>query len=349
MIRSLEWNGDALKIIDQTKLPHDTVYRELHRIEEVHEAIQKLRVRGAPAIGVAAAYGLYMGLRSQSYDSAAEVLHHAKELSDYLAGSRPTAVNLQWALKTITEKFAGSDKSAGDLVKDFLAEAIAIHKDDEERCRQIGENGSKVIEDRMTVLTHCNTGALATAGIGTAFGVIYQAHRQGKRIDVLVDETRPLLQGARLTMWELNQAGIPGRLITDNMAAYAMQTGKIDLVIVGADRIAANGDVANKIGTYSLAVLADYHGIPFYVAAPLSTFDFSIERGDQIPIEERDPAEVIRIWDQLEITVPQALSWNPAFDVTPSELITCIITEEGLINSPVEKNIQRLIQHTYQN
>lgn len=349
MITSIEWTGDSLKIIDQTEIPTQLVYKELKNIQEVFEAIRKLRVRGAPALGVAAAFGLYLGLKDEKLGNQAQVMRRAKELASYLAQARPTAVNLQWALQSIINQVSHSERSGQETVRAFLQEALAIQEDDRDRCRRIGENGASLLKDGMTVLTHCNTGALATAGIGTAFGILYTAHQQGKKIEVYVDETRPLLQGARLTMWELKQADIPAVLISDNMAAYAMRKKNVDIVIVGADRIAANGDVANKIGTYSLAIAARYHDIPFFVAAPLSTFDLSLPTGDSIPIEERAGEEVSRIWEKLSITVPGATCWNPAFDVTPAELIHGIVTEEGIFTPPFEKFIQHLTQHNYQN
>ncbi len=349
MIKSIDWTGNSLKIIDQTELPARLIYKELHHIEEVFEAIQKLRVRGAPALGVAGVFGLYLGLKDSGFREGEEILLRAKELAAYLSKARPTAVNLQWALHSVINKFSHSEKTADQRIEAFLRAAQDIQRDDQERCDRIGRHGASLLEDGMTVLTHCNTGSLATAGIGTAFGILYTAHQQGKNIQVFVDETRPLLQGARLTMWELKQAGIPGILISDNMAAYAMLKKNIDLVIVGADRIASNGDVANKIGTYSLAIAARYHDIPFYVAAPLSTFDLSLPSGDFIPIEERDPEEITRIWQKLSITVEDASCWNPAFDITPAHLIHGIVTEEGIFTPPFEKSFQNLNKHNYQN
>ncbi|MBN2367054.1 MAG: S-methyl-5-thioribose-1-phosphate isomerase [Calditrichaeota bacterium] len=349
MIKSIEWTGESLKIIDQTRIPHKILYKELRQIQEVYEAIRKLEVRGAPAIGVAAAFGLYLGLKSETFTTSQDVISRAGQLAEYLSEARPTAVNLRWAISSVMDRISHLVEEPEVMVHKFLEAAIEIQEDDKERCRRIGESGAGLIESGMTVLTHCNTGALATAGIGTAFGVLYTAHLQGKKFEVMVDETRPLLQGARLTMWELKQAEIPATLITDSMAAYAMQQRKIDLVMVGADRIAGNGDVANKVGTYNLAVAADFHRIPFYVAAPLSTFDFSLTSGENIPIEERDPSEVTHIGDELLITIPDANSWNPAFDVTPFRLISGIITENGIITPPFEKSIQHLIHHTYQN
>jgi methylthioribose-1-phosphate isomerase len=349
MITNIEWTGNSLKIIDQTKLPGQFKVIELADSQQVHEAIQKLRVRGAPALGVAAAFGLFLGLKNEGVTSKKAFLSKAEEVALYLASARPTAVNLHWALQEILHRLSKSDAEPGGLLEQVLVHAKELQKDDEKRCRKISRNGSELIEKEMNILTHCNTGALATAGMGTALGIIFKAFDQGKMIKVLVDETRPLLQGARLTMWELEQHKIPATLITDNMAAYAMQQNMVDMVLVGADRITAKGDVANKIGTYNLAVLAHYHQLPFYVAAPLSTFDYSLMSGDEIPIEQRDPQEVTRIWNQLNISVPQAKSWNPAFDVTPAKYISGIITEEGIIFPPLEKSIEQLNNPKYHN
>ncbi len=340
MFKTIDWTGKNIRIIDQTRIPEKEVYLELETAGEVFEAIRKLRVRGAPAIGVAAAYGLYLGLRNRQFGTLEAFLAEAKKVAEYLAGARPTAVNLRWALQYTLDRIIAVSATPEELTSNILEIARSIQKDDETRCRKIGENGAERISEGMNILTHCNTGALATAGIGTALGVIYTAHHQNKKISVLVDETRPLLQGARLNMWELRQMNVPATLITDNMAAYAMQKGKVDLVIVGADRIAANGDVANKIGTYSLAVNCRHHGIPFYVAAPLSTFDFSISSGAEIDIEERDCREITHIWEKLPITVEGADCWNPAFDVTPGELITGIITEAGVAQPPYPETLK---------
>lgn len=339
MIKSIEWIADKLKIIDQTEIPHRLEYRELQTVEEVFEAIRSLRIRGAPAIGVAAAFGLFLGLEKRNFSHRDDFLNQAHQLAEYLASARPTAVNLKWALQSVISKIESLEEKPSSLLEKVLTLAIEIQKDDERRCENIGRHGADLLAEGMTVLTHCNTGALATAGIGTAFAAIHTAHSQGKSIRVLVDETRPLLQGARLTMWECQQAGIPATLISDNMAAYAMQLGKVDMVIVGADRIAANGDVANKIGTYSLAVNCRYHHIPFYVAAPLSTFDFSLPSGEEIPIEERNSREVATIWGKLEITTKDATCWNPAFDVTPAHFIEGVITEEGIASPPYEESL----------
>ncbi len=342
MIKSIQWTGETIRIIDQTQLPERLVYRELRTVEEVFDAIRRLAVRGAPAIGIAAAYGLHLALRGQEFSSREDLLNRAESVVNYLSTARPTAVNLRWALEDVLQKLKSHTGTPEEMKQYSLQLALDIHRDDEERCAAIGRYGAEVIQDGMRILTHCNTGALATGGIGTALGAIYTAHQQGKRIQVLVDETRPLLQGARLTMWELHQANIPAQLITDNMAAYAMQRGMVDLVIVGADRIARNGDVANKIGTFNLAVLCQHHHIPFYSAAPLSTLDGRIASGEDIPIEERPCREVTHIWEKLLITTPNAQCWNPAFDVTPASLITGIITEKGILTQPLSRAIEKL-------
>ncbi len=350
MIINIEWADDSLKIIDQTKLPGKLTIRKLSCVEEVFEAISKLRVRGAPALGIAGAFGLYLGLRNKRPTSRQNFLIQARSIASYLSESRPTAVNLQWALQEILDSISRSKKSDPEhLLNLVLEQAKLLLQDDINRCENISKHGIDLFKHRLTVLTHCNTGALATAGMGTALGIIFNAAQQGKIEKVLVDETRPLLQGARLTMWELDYHKIPAVLISDNMAAFAMQREMVDMVLVGADRIAANGDVANKIGTYSLAVLAEHHRIPFYVAAPLSTFDHSIPSGEFIPIEERDPNEITRIWNKLEISVPGAKSWNPAFDVTPAKFVSGIITEQGILFPPFEKSIKQLNYQVYQN
>jgi methylthioribose-1-phosphate isomerase len=342
MIKSIEWTEDHLRIIDQTKIPDELTYLDLFTAEDVYESIQKLKVRGAPAIGVAAAYGLYLGLKNKSVHDRKDFLKQAGSIADYLSRSRPTAVNLRWALNSILNNILESSTVHDGLLAEVLNLAREIHRDDIERCEKIGLYGASLLKSGTTVLTHCNTGALATAGIGTALGVIYTASQQGKQVKVIVDETRPLLQGARLTMWELKQAGIPATLITDNMAAYTMQKDMVDLSLVGADRIAANGDVANKIGTYHLAVAAHHHHIPFYVAAPLSSFDISIPDGNQIPIEERAIDEIRIIWDRLRITIADAKCWNPAFDVTPAQLVSGFITEKGILYPPYRKSFENL-------
>jgi methylthioribose-1-phosphate isomerase len=341
MIQALSWKDDHLEILDQTRLPEATIYLQLRRIEKVFEAIQMLRVRGAPAIGIAAAYGLCLGLHDLKPKSRDEFFATLKEEIQYLASARPTAVNLLWALQEIQRKL--QSLPAADLPalqQRLLAEALALHEDDRQRCERMAAHGQSLVPDPARILTHCNTGALATGGIGTALGVIYRAHTAGKRIRVFANETRPLLQGARLTMWELSAARIPAQLICDSTAASLMQQKQVDLVIVGADRIAADGSVANKIGTYGLAIAARHHGVPFYVAAPFSTFDLNVASGRDIPIEHRSEDEVRRVMGQGLVTLPGAQCWNPAFDVTPPELVTAIVTERGVIRPPFEQNIK---------
>ncbi len=349
MLKSIEWTGESLRIIDQTEIPARLVYKELSTINDVYEAIQQLRIRGAPAIGIAAAFGLYLGLRYEEIKNRTDYLEKARYYADYLSKSRPTAANLNWALYTIIDKISTKKYDSACILSRILDLAQDIQKDDEIRCAKIGKAGATLIRNNISILTHCNTGLLATGGIGTALGIIYTAKDHGKKFHVLVDETRPLLQGARLTMWELQQAKIPATLITDGMVAYAMQRGKVDIVIVGADRISTNGDVANKIGTYNLAVNCKYHQIPFYVAAPLSTFDLSLTSGEHIPIEERDCQEITNIWNKLSITASNTNCWNPAFDITPANLISGIITEVGIFKYPFHKEFSKLNKYAYQN
>jgi methylthioribose-1-phosphate isomerase len=343
--RSIEWVGGAdgrLRLLDQTLLPGRVEYRDCRAVEDVWEAIRTLRVRGAPAIGVAAAFGVIVGLQSHTGVDRAALTGRVREVVDYLAGSRPTAVNLFWALDRMHRCFAGTDGAGAPVLERLLQEAFAIEAEDREMCRAIGLAGADLIGAGAGVLTHCNTGALATAGSGTAIAVLYAAAEQGKRFRVFADETRPLLQGARLTAWELHQAGLDVTLICDSMAAQVMKEGRIQLAVVGADRIAANGDAANKIGTYGVAVLARAHGIPFYVAAPSSTFDLSLATGDGIPIEQRDPKEVTHGFGRA--TAPEGVAvYNPAFDVTPARLITGIITEKGVIRPVTADAIRRVL------
>jgi methylthioribose-1-phosphate isomerase len=335
MYRSIAWHGDAqgaLHLLDQTRLPGETCYRQCTTMEQVWQAIRELCVRGAPAIGIAAAYGVVLGVRAQSQPSQQTV----KQVTDYLRTSRPTAVNLFWALDRMEQATeAYLNQPEGTLIDKLLATAQAIEAEDKATSRSIGEHGAALIPDGGGVLTHCNTGALATAAYGTALAAIILAWEQGKRFTVYADETRPLLQGARLTAWELQQHGIPCTLICDNMAAQVMREGKVQVAIVGADRIAANGDTANKIGTYGLAIAARYHQIPFYVAAPQSTFDLTLQDGSGIPIEQRSADEITQTFGKriapFDITV-----YNPAFDVTPASLITGIVTDLGMI-SPVTR------------
>lgn len=327
--KTLEWKENALFLLDQTRLPLESVEFRCDTVEAVSDAIRRLVVRGAPAIGVAAAYGVALAARS-----GRDAIPPALTL---LAESRPTAVNLFWALARMRGAY-----EAGASADDLLAEAREIERDDRERCERIGAAGAELLPARANIITHCHAGALATAGIGTALGVIYKAVEAGKDIRVFADETRPLLQGARITAWELMEAGVDVTLITDSMAAFAMARKSFDAVIVGADRIAANGDVANKIGTYGLAVNARRHNIPFYVAAPLSTIDLEIPDGNSIPIEERGDEEITEKFGVR--TAPHGVkTWSPAFDVTPAELVTRIITDQGVV-VPGKEAIAELFQ-----
>ncbi len=340
---TIEWIGDTaghLRLLDQTRLPTEVVYRDCRALEFVRQAICDLCVRGAPAIGVSAAYALVLWLQGRTaeearagFDTACERLH----------SSRPTAVNLAWALERMRRRWqALFNQPDSDPVAAMLAEARAIAAEDESMCAAMGRHGATLITDGCGVLTHCNTGSLATAGMGTALAALFTATQQGKRFSVYADETRPLLQGARLTAWELRQAGIDVTLICDSMAAQVMKEGRVQLVIVGADRIAANGDTANKIGTYGVAVLARAHGIPFYVAAPSSTFDLSLSCGAGIPIEQRSAKEVTHGFGKQ--TAPDGIAvYNPAFDVTPAELIAGIITENGIIRPLTTERIKHAI------
>lgn len=331
-----------VRIIDQTLLPERSVRIDCRDVKKLWEAIRTLRVRGAPALGIAAAFGLVLGLKRTRARSGSELLKEAEKVAAYLGSSRPTAVNLFWALRRMLDRVrAMLHEPVEEILRGLLDEARHIACEDEECCREIGRRGAELLPDPCTVLTHCNAGGLATSGYGTALGVLYAAKEAGKRISAFVDETRPLLQGARLTAWELVRAGIPATVICDNMAASVMRNRHIDAVIVGADRIARNGDVANKIGTYGLSILAKAHGVPFYVAAPLSTFDLSITDGSQIPIEER-PAEEIGLIFGHRVVPRGASVYNPAFDVTPAAHITAIITERGVLRQPLEESIAAL-------
>ncbi|MHC4738557.1 MAG: S-methyl-5-thioribose-1-phosphate isomerase [Planctomycetota bacterium] len=339
---ALKWIGDidgVLELVDQRRLPQEFVKFRCNNIEAVYDAIKTLAVRGAPAIGVAGAYGLVLAM--QKFDAGDDLetgLACLVSRCEYLASSRPTAVNLSWALDRVkrkSEKFVAAETGTDlQILQEFvLAEANAIYQEDVDMCRRIGENGEKFIKNGIGILTHCNAGALATAGQGTALSVIFEAHKKGKKFKVYADETRPLLQGGRLTAWELQQAGIEVTVICDNMAGWLMKQGKIDMVITGADRIAANGDAANKIGTYSLSVLGRQHKIPFYIAAPSSTFDLSIKSGAEIPIEQRRADEVAFLNEKR--IVPEGVDiYNPAFDVTEARDITAIITDRGVIEKP---------------
>lgn len=345
---AVAWIGDAssgnLRLIDQTVLPVE--YRELNlrTVEEVWEAIKALRVRGAPAIGVAAAYGVIVGTQSARSATRPEFDARLDQVLTYLATSRPTAVNLFWALDRMRRVAnATSGLTSAQLVDHLLAEARRIELEDREMCAAIGRHGLPLLKDCSGVLTHCNTGGLATAGDGTALAVIFAAARDNPSLQVYADETRPLLQGARLTAWELMQRGVPVKLICDSMAGWVMKERRVQAVIVGADRIAANGDSANKIGTYSLSVLARAHNIPFYIAAPSSTFDLTIQSGDEIPIEQRASAEITNAFGRQ--TAPDGCdTYNPAFDVAPAENITALITEKGVIQPVTKAQITRVLE-----
>ena len=345
--RTIAWIGGSdgfVRLIDQTLLPTRLEYRDCHSLEEVWEAIRNLRVRGAPAIGVAAAMGVVLGMQPFKNRQRGAYANRFHEVASYLRTSRPTAVNLFWALDRMERRIRGQteDQSPEELTVALLEEAGAIEDEDRRMCRAIGEVGARLIAEGQGVLTHCNAGGLATADYGTALAVLFHAAEAGRHFQVYAGETRPLLQGARLTAWELEQRGIDVTVICDSMAAQVMKEGRVQTVIVGADRIAANGDTANKIGTYSLALLARAHDIPFYVAAPSSTFDLSLPTGDAIPIEQRDPREVTHGFGQQ--TVPDGVKvYNPAFDVTPAPLITAIVTEKGLIEPVNTTTVHQVI------
>jgi methylthioribose-1-phosphate isomerase len=347
MIKTVEWTKEGIRMIDQRLLPTEEKYLTLRSWEEVAEAIKKMVVRGAPAIGVSAAMGLALGASQSVGMSVADLEDDFGYMCQVMSETRPTAVNLFWAIDRMRRVFDFEKSNTQDVDKlkaRLIEEAQKIFEEDIAANRAIGRYGAELINDGSTVLTHCNAGALATAGdYGTALGVIRGARDAGKRVAVIADETRPFLQGLRLTAWELAKDGIPVTVITDNMAGHVMKNGKVDSVVVGADRIAANGDTANKIGTYMVAVLAKTHKIPFYVAAPISTLDLSLKSGDEIPIEERDTKEVTHIRDQQ--MGPEGVDvHNPAFDVTPNELIEAIITDKGVARAPYVESLRRLIE-----
>jgi methylthioribose-1-phosphate isomerase len=345
--RTIEWVGGTdgfVRLIDQTLLPTQLEFRDCRTVEEVWEAIRSLRVRGAPAIGIAAALGVVVGVQSFEDRGRGAFRQRLREVADYLRTSRPTAVNLFWALDRMERRVRvlTEDLPPRQLTRMLLDEALAIAEEDRQMCRAIGRAGAELLRDGQGVLTHCNAGGLATADYGTALAVLFAAAEQGKRLHVYADETRPLLQGARLTAWELVQRHIDVTLICDSMAAQVMKEGRVDLVVVGADRIAANGDTANKIGTYGVALLAKAHGVPFYVAAPSSTFDLSLPSGEAIPIEQRPAEEVTHGFGRQ--TAPDGVGvYNPAFDVTPARLIAGIITEKGLIRPVTEANVRQMV------
>lgn len=333
VFQSIEWRNGNLSILDQTYLPSREVYIQLNSVGQVWDAIKKLKVRGAPAIGIAGAYGLYLGVRDLPDSEYAPFYSECERICDYLNTSRPTAVNLSWGLnRLLTTIKSQKNLPTDDLKSLILSTAKIIHDEDRRMCKSIGEHGVKLVPERANILTHCNTGGLATGQYGTAFSVIFHAHKAGKTEHVWVDETRPLLQGARLTTWELRKADIPHQLIVDSAAAFLMQSGRVDMVITGADRITKNGDTANKIGTYALAVLAKEHNIPFYIAAPSSTIDMNLKKGSDIEIEMRD-AEEITMFSGKQTAPDKTEVFNPSFDVTPHRFITAFITEKGIIRS----------------
>ena len=347
MIKTVEWTDEGLLMLDQRILPTEKTYLLLRTCEEVTESIRNMTVRGAPAIGVSAAFGLALGARASVGTAVADLEDDFSYYCDMMAGTRPTAVNLFWAIERMKgafQRLKTQGLGAQEIKKGLIVEAKQVFAEDIAANRALGRFGGELLADNSTVLTHCNAGALATAGdYGTALGVVRGAIDAGKRIAVIADETRPFLQGARLTAWDLAEDNIPVTLITDNMAGHVMKKGLVDAVVVGADRIAANGDAANKIGTYMVAVLAKQHNIPFYVAAPLSTIDLNTATGDGIPIEERDPREVTHIKDHQ--LAPEGISvGNYAFDVTPNELIAAIITDQGVARAPYVENIKKLFE-----
>jgi methylthioribose-1-phosphate isomerase len=340
MIETIRWTDDGVVMIDQTRLPLEEQYVTCRNYEDVATAIRDMIIRGAPAIGVAAAMGVAIGvLHARETDLDRQV----ETICDTLARTRPTAVNLFWAIERMKRVYAGMRGRPIDEIRSRLVSEAKIVKEEDIAINQaIGRHGAPLVPDHKTILTHCNAGALATAGYGTALGVIRAAVAAGKQVDVFADETRPFLQGARLTVWELQQDHIPTTLITDNMAGHFMKSGRIGCVVVGADRIAANGDVANKVGTYSVAVLAKENGVPFFVAAPISTLDLSLATGDLIPIEQRAPAEVTHVFGQ-QVAPSGTTVENPAFDVTPSRYVSAIITEKGVARAPYEESLRKLV------
>jgi methylthioribose-1-phosphate isomerase len=342
MIQSIEWTENGVRFLDQTKLPTEETYVTCKTYEQVADVIRTMVVRGAPAIGVAAAMGIALGVNDSKAETVGELKRELDHMCDALSKTRPTAVNLFWAIRRMQDEFEKIRiRPIAQIKQELIEESKRMHAEDIAANRAMGRHGATLMPSQGGVLTHCNTGTLATAGYGTALGVIRAAVEQGKKIHVYADETRPFLQGSRLTAWELMKDGIPTTVIADNMAGAMMKQGKIGAIVVGADRIAANGDVANKIGTYSVAVLAKEHGIPFYVAAPISTIDFACPDGSQIPIEQRNPREVTHIGGKQ--MVPDGVSVeNPAFDVTPAKYIAAIITEHGLARAPYHESLQEL-------
>jgi methylthioribose-1-phosphate isomerase len=346
MIQTLEWTDSGVRFIDQTKLPTEEVYVNCTTHQQVADVIRNMVVRGAPAIGVAAAMGIALGVKNSKAENGADLKKDLDQICDIIRQTRPTAVNLFWAIRRMQEKFEALRVRSVDQIKQALIEeSQRMHAEDIAANQAMGRHGAALMPVSGGVLTHCNAGALATAGYGTALGVIRAAVEQGKKIHVYADETRPFLQGSRLTAWELMKDGIPTTVISDNMAGAMMKQGKIGAIVVGADRIAANGDVANKIGTYTVAVLAKEHGIPFYVAAPISTVDLDMPDGSRIPIEQRNPREVTHIAGRQ--MVPDGVEIeNPAFDVTPAKYVTAIITERGIARAPYTESLHRLARES---
>ncbi|MDD4939136.1 MAG: S-methyl-5-thioribose-1-phosphate isomerase [Candidatus Omnitrophica bacterium] len=344
-IRTIDWKGNGIKIIDQTKLPAKLQYLQIRDLSVLWKAIKELKVRGAPALGAAAALGMYLGIKDERAADFPSFYRKLRRVAVYIGSSRPTARNLFWGIERMSAAAVSNKDRPIPLIKKILfKEAMEIIEEDRRSCRDIGHYGAKLIHDKDTILTICNAGILATIDYGTALAAIYRAEETGKKLKVCACETRPLLQGARLTAWELSRKGIDVTLICDSMAATLMRQGKIDKVIAGADRIAANGDTANKIGTYNLAVLSRFHKIPFFIAAPASTFDLSLKAGKQIPIEERGAAEITALFFKRPIAAKGVKVYNPAFDVTPNNLITAIITDRGIIKPPYLKNIKKMIK-----
>jgi len=345
MMRTIDWHADGVRMIDQRLLPNRFETPVYHDYRDVARAITDMVVRGAPAIGAAAAFGLALAGRQSQANDRAQLMRDLEEAAAVLRQARPTAVNLSWALDRLMRVAIRADlETADDVRAALMAEAQQLADEDVALNRRMGFNGAALVEDGDTILHHCNTGALAAVDWGTALGVVFAAHEQGKRVHVLVDETRPRLQGARLTAWELKQRGISFDLIADNAAGHFMRTGQVRLCLVGADRIAANGDVANKIGTYTLGVVARENGVPFYSVAPTSTVDLSLAHGDLIPIEERNPNEVLNLQFEGERVAPEGITArNPAFDVTPHRYVTAIVTENGIVRPPFLKNLARAV------
>jgi methylthioribose-1-phosphate isomerase len=342
MIQTLEWTDHGVRFIDQTKLPTEETYVNCTTHEQVADVIRTMVVRGAPAIGVAAGMGIALGVKNSKAESVSELKREFDQICDVIGKTRPTAVNLFWAIRRMTEKFESLRiRPIPQIKQSLIEEAQRMHAEDIAANQAMGRHGATLMPSSGGVLTHCNAGALATAGYGTALGVIRAAVEQGKKIHVYADETRPFLQGSRLTAWELMKDGIPTTVISDNMAGAMMSQGKIGAIVVGADRIAANGDVANKIGTYTVAILAKEHGIPFYVAAPISTIDLACPDGNGIPIEQRNPREVTHVAGKQMVPDGVGIE-NPAFDVTPSKYVTAIITEKGIARAPYGDSLRKL-------